>query len=207
MKKIVILTAAAVIGLTGCTFVGTREKVQPIEQNVVDTSQSFYMIYPTNGVEQTYFTASITESTTSAKDASDVFYKKFYKKFGGLVISDKNISLTDGFKTANARGDKYLITMDINEWKDAFYMTCRPSTNPNGLTPMTTLDQAMDSADVTINVYDVKNQKLLNKQRIQNSGCPVVFLAVIPVGKNSPDSRFSSSLDKWAENLKAGTEQ
>lgn len=184
--------------LGGCTFVGTNESINPLESQSVDTSQSFYMIYPKNGVQQTFFAGDITENEDSAADASAVFYKKFYKQFGGLTLSDENISLSDGFAIAKNRGDKYLITMDINEWKDAFYMTCRPSQQQG---QMTTLNQAMDSADVTISVYDVTSQQLLNRQRIQNSGCPTVFLSLIPVGKMSPDSRLRSSLDEWFENL------
>ncbi|MDR0741432.1 MAG: DUF4823 domain-containing protein [Rickettsiales bacterium] len=199
MKKITFMTLAIIMILSGCTWVGTKENVQLLEKGEIDISQSFYMIYPTNGIEQTYFTASITESETSAKDASDVFYKKFYKKFGSLVISDENVSLEQGFKTAKARGDKYLIAMDINEWKDTFYMTCQPS--PQVARVNDVMYQVMDTADITISVYDVNSQKLLNKQRVQNRGCPMSILVLIPIGKMSPDSRFNSSLDKWLENL------
>jgi hypothetical protein len=205
MKKITFMTIAAIMVLGGCTYVGTRENIQPLEKNTVDISQSFYMIYPTNGVKQTYFTASISESETSAKDASSVFYKKFYQKFGGLIISDKNMPLDEGFKIAKSRSDKYLISMDINEWRDTFYIFCQPSPNI-AKADHPVMHLVTDAADVTINVYDVNSQELLNKQKVQNRGCPIVLALVIPIGKMSPDSRFSSSLDKWLENLQSESE-
>lgn len=198
MKKTFTLVVGLMLVLSGCTYVGTREAVNPLESQHINTDKAFYLIYPQNGIQKTYFTANLKENEESASQVVNTFQKKFYEKVGSLTISENNLSLDDGFRIAKARGDDYLINMDINSWKDAFYMTCRPS-QQQGAT--TVLDQALDSADVTISIYDVKTQKLLNRQRVQNSGCPVIFFGVLPLGKMSPSSRFAASLDKWFENL------
>ncbi|MDR2870839.1 MAG: DUF4823 domain-containing protein [Deferribacteraceae bacterium] len=166
MRNLVMILTMAVI-FAGCSWVGTSETIQPIEQNSVDISKSFYMIYPATGSEQTFFTGELVENEASAKDASDVFYKKFFQIFGGLVVSESNVELDAGLETAATRGDKYLIAMDIHEWKDSFYMTCQA-------TESGVADQLLDVADVTVRIYDVASKQLINSQRIYNSGCPVV---------------------------------
>lgn len=196
MKKIIIFLSLIVIA--GCTWVGTIEKVKTIHTgDSINQNASFYMIFPKNGVEQTYFTQTREENEESSAEAVSVFYNKFHKRFGSLTVTQTNLSLEEGFKQAKLRGDKYLITMEIHEWKDAFYMTCRGNNNPN----LATNTAAFDSFDISIRIYDVKTKVLLNDQRLQNSGCPIILLGVIPVGKMGPDSRFDDTLDAWYRTL------
>ena len=60
----------------------------------------------------------------------------------------------------------------------------------------------LKKAESSVQVYDVATGELLNKQRLQNKGCPTVFLNMIPVGTMGPKGRFSDSLGKWAKNIK-----
>lgn len=196
MKKIFIFLSLIVIA--GCTWVGTVENVKTVHTGgAINLNASFYMIYPQNGAERTFYTQTREENEDSAAEAVSVFYNKFHKNFGSLTVTQTHVSLEEGFKQAKLRGDKYLISMEIHEWKDAFYMTCRTTANPN----LPTNTAAYDSLDVSIRVYDAKTKVLLNDQRIQNSGCPIVLLGVIPFGKMGPDSRFDDTLDIWFNTL------
>ncbi|MGB2579390.1 hypothetical protein AAIR98_001309 [Elusimicrobium simillimum] len=194
-KNICLLAVFALI--CGCTFVGTRKDVGTFEQDKkINTGESFYMILPKDGHEISYFKENRVESKGSGKEAADVFFKKFHKAFGSLVMSDENMSVTKGLEEAKARGDKYMITFDVHEWNDEFYMTCIPPKQN------TLQAQKTDSLDVSIQVYDVASGDLLNKQRLQNKGCPTVLLAFIPIGTMGPKGRFKDSLNDWAKNIK-----
>lgn len=196
MKKIFILLSLIVIA--GCTWVGTVENVKTVYTGgTINPNAGFYMIYPQNGAERTFYTQTREENEDSAAEAVSVFYNKFHKNFGSLTVTQTYVSLEEGFKQAKLRGDKYLISMEIHEWKDAFYMTCRTNANPN----LPTNTAAFDSLDVSIRVYDTKTKALLNDQRLQNSGCPIVLLGVVPLGKMGPDSRFDDTLDIWFNTL------
>jgi hypothetical protein len=189
---------AGLVFLGGCTWVGTSEKIGKFDQaQNIDISASFFMIHPTDGYEKTYFTEERQKNKGSADKAAKIFYDKFTKRFGSLTKSKENMTVAEGLKTARARGDKYMITFDIHEWNSEFYMMCRSTQQPSGASVTKT-----DSIDISIQVYDVKTGNLLNKQRLQNSGCPTVFLNIIPVGTMGPSGRFRSSLGKWFENIK-----
>lgn len=196
MKKIFIFLSLIIIA--GCTWVGTVENVKTLHtKGTINPSASYFMIYPKNGTERSFFTQAPEENKDSAAEVSSVFYNKFHKHLGSLTVTENNISLEEGFKQANLRGDNYLISMDIHDWKDAFYMSCRGTNNQN----VETNSAAFDSLDVSIRIYDVKTKALLNDQRLQNSGCPMVILAFIPIGKMSPSSRFDESLNVWFKSL------
>lgn len=196
MKKIFIILSLIVIA--SCTWVGTVEKVQTVyATDTINPNASFYMIYPQNGTGGEYYTQTREEIEESANEAVSVFYNKFHKNFGSLTVTPTHLSLEEGFKQAKLRGDKYLITMEIHEWKDAFYMTCRDDTNSN----LSANTAAFDSLDISIRIYDVNTKAILNNQRLQNGGCPVVLLGVIPLGKMGPDSRFDDTLDVWYKAL------
>ncbi|MDR0646498.1 MAG: DUF4823 domain-containing protein, partial [Elusimicrobiota bacterium] len=183
--------------ICGCTFVGTRKEHIKFEQDKkIDTSSSFYLILPEDGHEISYFKENRVENKGSGKEAADVFFKKFYKNFGSLVMSKNNITISKGLEEAKIRGDKYMITLDVIEWNDEFYMTCIPAK------PNTVQAQKTDSVDVSIQVYEVATGELLNKQRLQNAGCPTIFFGVIPIGTMGPKGRFNSSLNNWAKNIK-----
>ncbi|MCL2673611.1 MAG: DUF4823 domain-containing protein [Alphaproteobacteria bacterium] len=197
MKKVALFIMGTLL-LAGCTFVGTSENIGRFEGNdkTIDVNASFFLIHPKPGYKKSFVLENRVENKGSAKAASDVFFKKFHKKFGSLTRSDENMTIEEGLRTAKARGDKYLITMDIDEWNSEFYMHCRAVTQRSGSTTAKT-----DSIDVSVQVYDVRTGNLLNKQRLQNSGCPVVFLNIIPVGTMGPKGRFDASLDKWFKNI------
>lgn len=183
MKKIFIFMSLIIIA--GCTWMGTVESVKIVHiGGIVNPNAGFYMIYPQN-----------TEQGDMA-EAVSVFYNKFHQSFGTLTVTQTHIPLEEGFKQAKLQGDKYLISMEIHEWKDAFYMTCS-----NNNSKQTAKGASVDSLDVSIRVYDVKTKALLNDQRLQNSGCPFVLLGIVPIGKMGPDSRFDDVLDTWFNTL------
>lgn len=195
MKKIFIFMSLIIIA--GCTWVGTVESVKTIHTGgSVNPNAGFYMIYPRNEMEKAYDDQAFEDDKNSATKAVGVFYNKFHKAFGALTVTQTHIPLEEGFKQAKLRGDKYLISMEIHDWIDVFYMTCR-NNNPK----QTANAASVDRLDVSIRVYDVKTKALLNDQRLQNSGCPFVLLGIIPVGKMGPDSRFDDALDTWFNTL------
>lgn len=199
MRKIYLMLF--ILMANGCAWVGTTESIRSFnEKEAINTQSSFYLLYPKNGHEKGYFTGNLAENKNSAKEAVDVFYKKYHKTFGTLTIGKEGETLEEAFKIAGMKGDEYVLSIDIFDWKDAFYMTCVGSTNRQGAPE--TNNNAFDSVDVALQVYDVKTKKLLNKQRLSNNGCPVVFLGVIPIGTMGPKGRFSASLAKWENNLK-----
>jgi hypothetical protein len=200
MRKNISVLAVLLL-ICGCTFVATKKDLGKFEQDKkIDTAKSFYMILPKDGHEISYFTSKRVENKNSAEEASDVFFNKFHKEFGSLVKSDKNISISEGLQEAKARGDDYMITFDIDEWNDEFYMTCKPYTSGSGNATTTSVLKT-DSLDISIQVYDVKTGELLNKQRLANSGCPTILLGVIPIGTMGPKGRFKSSLKDWVKNI------
>jgi hypothetical protein len=192
MKKIVLISVGFLL-LGGCSSVIPSRNIGKFEQDKkIDTGASFYMIQPKDGHEITFFKGERVENRGSAKEASDVFFKKFHKKLGSLVRSEQNMTVVHGLEEARARGDKYMITLDIDEWNSEFYMAC---TGANGSTKR-------DSIDISVQIYDVRTGELLNKQRLQNSGCPTILLNLIPVGTMGPKGRFSDSLSAWFKNIK-----
>ncbi|MDR1160317.1 MAG: DUF4823 domain-containing protein [Syntrophomonadaceae bacterium] len=192
MKKTALILAGSLL-LGGCHSVIPSKKIGKFEQDKrIDTGSSFYMIQPKDGHEITFFKGERAENKGSAKEAAGVFFNKFHKKFGSLVRSEQNFPIAQGLEEAKARGDKYLITLDIEEWNDEFYMAC---TGANGSTKR-------DSIDISVQIYDVQTGELLNKQRMQNAGCPTILLNIIPIGTMGPKGRFSDSLDTWFKNIK-----
>ncbi|MCE3255180.1 MAG: hypothetical protein K0R25_674 [Rickettsiaceae bacterium] len=199
LKRLLIILSL-LLTISNCTWVGTVKNIRTFdENNKVNIKDSFYLIYPKNGFQKTMITKKLEENHDSAKEVVDVFRSKLSEVVNELSIGDKNIDLNQGFKDADLKGSKYLIDITINEWKDAFYMMCAaPHTGQSyGSSEPVTLD----TVDLTIFVYDVKTKSLVNKQRIENRGCPIVFLAFIPVGKNSPSSRLESMIPDWFKNL------
>lgn len=200
MKKYIVLLLVFVL-FCGCTSVGTKKSLGKFEQDQkIDTAASFYLLLPKDGHEIAYFSGKRTENKGSGAEVADVFFNKFHKSFGSIVKSAEVLSVTQGLEEARARGDKYMITFDINEWNDEFYMTCKPYTSGSGNAANMQVLKT-DSLDVSVQVYDVATGALLNKQRLQNAGCPTIFLGFIPVGKMGPKGRFKSSLDEWAKNI------
>lgn len=198
MNKIFTLLLTFI--LCGCTWSMTNEQIKPLNKRAnVDIQSSFYLIYPNNGGEKGYFTGSVDENKESAQEAVDVFYNKYKNKMRALTISNRNISLHEGFQNASRKNAKYLITMNITDWKDAFYMTCQRNLYAGD--NHTYNQYSIDSIILSIEVYDVRTQSLLNKQTLSNNGCPMVFLSLIPIGTMGPKGRFSDSLDKWEKNL------
>lgn len=203
--KITTKTLIAIILISlisSCTWVGTVKNIRTFdERNKINTQDSFYLIYPKNGFEKKFFSLSndLQENASSAKEVVNVFRNSLSENFGELSISDKNVDLEEGFKAAKLKGSKYLIDINIAKWKDAFYAMCAPHQtghNPDS-TPVT-----FDELDLTIFVYDVQNKALINKQRLENKGCPIVLAGIIPIGKNSPSSRLESMIPEWLKNLR-----
>ncbi|MFT6332660.1 MAG: hypothetical protein ACJAW3_001004 [Lentimonas sp.] len=186
--------------ISSCTWVGTKKNIRIFDERTkVNTQDSFYLIYPKNGFYNAMFTTKLKENHKSSKEVVGIFRAKLFEEVGEISISDKNISLEEGFKAAKLKGSKYLIDININEWKDAFYAMCTPSqtgNNPN-TDPVT-----LDTVDLTVFVYNVQTKTLINKQKIKNKGCPIVLAGVIPIGKNSPNSRLESMIPAWLNNLR-----
>jgi len=186
--------------ISSCSWVGTLKNIKTFDQQTkINTQDSFYLIYPKNGFEKTMILKKLQENPDSAREVVNVFRNKLSENFGELSISDKNVNLEEGFKAANLKGSKYLIDITINQWKDAFYMMCRAGQSSSSFSnePAT-----LDAVDLTIFVYDVKTKSLINKQKIENSGCPIVLLGYIPIGKNSPSSRLESMIPEWSQNIR-----
>ena len=186
--------------ISSCSWVGTLKNIKTFDQQTkINTQDSFYLIYPKNGFEKTMILKKLQENPDSAREVVNVFKNKLSENFGELSISDKNVNLEEGFKAANLKGSKYLIDITINQWKDAFYMMCRAGQSSSSFSnePAT-----LDAVDLTIFVYDVKTKSLINKQKIENSGCPIVLLGYIPIGKNSPSSRVESMIPEWIQNIR-----
>lgn len=186
--------------ISSCSWVGTLKNIKTFDQQTkINTQDSFYLIYPKNGFEKTMILKKLQENPDSAREVVNVFKNKLSENFGELSISDKNVNLEEGFKAANLKGSKYLIDITINQWKDAFYMMCRAGQSSSSFSnePAT-----LDAVDLTIFVYDVKTKSLINKQKIENSGCPIVLLGYIPIGKNSPSSRLESMIPEWIQNIR-----
>lgn len=186
--------------ISSCSWVGTLKNIKTFDQQTkINTQDSFYLIYPKNGFEKTMILKKLQENPDSAREVVNVFRNKLSENFGELSISDKNVNLEEGFKAANLKGSKYLIDITINQWKDAFYMMCRAGQSSSSFSnePAT-----LDAVDLTIFVYDVKTKSLINKQKIENSGCPIVLLGYIPIGKNSPSSRLESMIPEWIQNIR-----
>lgn len=199
MKLNTIFTISILILLANCTWVGTNKQIKVFNKDsAIDVQSSFYLNYPKNGFEKTMFTRQLEENPQSAKEVVDVFRSNLSEKFGQLTINDRHLKLDEAFKEAALKGHQYLIDIEIAQWKDASYFLCSSYQSPSGqFNEPTTLD----TVDLTILIYDVKTRNLLNKQTIDNRGCPIVIMGTIPVGKNSPSSRFASMLREWQNNL------
>lgn len=196
MKKCYLIICLTLL-LNACTFVSTTKNVKVFNKDdSIGFENTFFLNYPKNGFEESYFTKKLKENKNSAKNVVDIFKQKMNDSFGNLYISNKNLSLQDAFEEAKLRGDNYLIDMQIITWKDASYILCRP-TQSQGTTEVLT----KDSVEIVISIYDVNSKILLNRQKLIENGCPIVFFGFIPVGKNSPHSHFKSLLNEWIKSL------
>lgn len=200
MKLLPLTTSLLFLLLANCTWVGTSKQIKVFNKdNPVNTHSSFYLNYPKNGFQKTFLTNKLDENFDSAREVVDTFRSGLSEKMGQLTISGSNLKLDEAFKEASLRGSQYLIDIDIAQWKDASYFLCASSQNRNGQFNEPT---SLDTVDLTIFVYDVKDKKLINKQTIDNRGCPIVIGGMIPIGKNSPSSRLSSMLGDWLNNIR-----
>ncbi|MBM3590547.1 MAG: DUF4823 domain-containing protein [Alphaproteobacteria bacterium] len=200
MKKLSITTLLISLFVTSCTWVGTSKQIRVFNKdNPINTQSSFYLNYPKNGFQKTFLTKNLEENPDSAKEVVATFRNGLSEKLGQLTIGEKNLKLDEVFKEASTRGSQYLIDIEIAQWKDASYFLCASSQSPNG---QFNEPASIDTVDLTISIYDVKTKKLLNKQTIDNRGCPIVIGGMIPVGKNSPSSRLSSMLADWLNNIR-----
>lgn len=199
MKKLLVI-AFLVLYLTSCTWVGTVKQIKVFNKDdLVNIQNSFYLNYPKNGFQKTIITNKLEENADSAQEVVSTLRNYLSENLGQLTISEKNLKLEDAFKSALLKGSHYLIDIEITQWKDASYFLCASSQSRNNqfYGPPT-----LDTVDLTIFIYDVKTQKLLNKQTIDNRGCPTVFFGLIPVGKNNPSSRLLSMLPEWLNNVR-----
>jgi hypothetical protein len=202
--KNILIAAILISTISNCSWVGTLKNIKTFdEQTKINAQDNFYLIYPKNGFEKTMITKTLKENPNSAREVVNVFRNTLSSAVGELNIGDKNLDLEEGFKTAKLKGSKYLIDISINEWKDAFYMMCAAASTTAPRAGYRVSDPvSLDAVDLTIFVYNVQNKSLINKQRIENRGCPIVFLGFIPIGKNSPSSRLESMIPEWLKNIK-----
>jgi CheY-like chemotaxis protein len=198
MKK--LLTAAiAIILVSGCTSVGGQKSVKLLsKKEKVNLANSFYLNYPKNGPTQAGSTKNLKENKESAKEVVKVFKNTFSGKVKKLTVSESNLTLEAALKKAKQNGARYLITMDINEWKDASCSACRHVRNKKTGKKVV---QARDTADVTIYVFGTKTGTLINKRRLIGSGCPDEFLGFLPVGTKSPEGHFKKLVKDWVKTI------
>jgi hypothetical protein len=196
-----IIFSILALSLASCTWVGTEKQIKVFNKNnPVNTLSSFYLIYPKNGFYKTFFTKKLKENKKSAQEVVETFRDELSENLGEFTISEENIDLKEGFKKSKVNGSQYLVSITINQWKDAYYGVCTPNTNNQG--HVTEGAPTMDTVDLTVFIYDVKSKKLLNKQKIENKGCPMVFIGVIPIGKNSPEARLKPMITEWLNNIR-----
>jgi len=200
MKKSLFSILLVSLFISSCTWVGTSKQIKVFNKdNPINTQSSFYLNYPKNGFQKTILTQNLEENPDSAKEVVNTFRNALSEKLGQLTIGENNLKLDEAFKDALSKGNQYLIDIEISQWKDASYFLCASSQSKNGQFNEPT---SMDTVDLTIFVYDIKTNKLLNKQTIDNRGCPIVIGGMIPIGKNSPSSRLSPMLIDWLNNIK-----
>ncbi|MGV3278634.1 DUF4823 domain-containing protein [Rickettsiales bacterium LUAb2] len=179
--------------VSGCAFTLTKKEINKLEKTQnIDTKASFYLMYPQDGDEYTFFTDQLQKSIDSGTSVEKVFAEKLSPKVGFLRLGSKDETLEDALKKAKLQGDKYLINIDIKEWHNASYLTCNTSGNRESM---------RDKLDIIIKVYNTQTGEILNKQELKNSGCNMVLLNYIPISKSSPDSRLNSMLEAWFNNL------
>ncbi|GAB7140859.1 hypothetical protein RsTz2092_08120 [Deferribacterales bacterium RsTz2092] len=194
MRKALILIATVV--LSGCSFYSGPERLVAFDTAVgkVDMKKSFFLAYPEDGKQLTFLSKEEI-NTASAEEVIDAFSSRFSKTFGTLATGKKGAGLENSFKEAQLRKDDYLVAFDITYWKDSPYLTCNPQNNKPPV------EALLDKLDVTITVYNVADETIVNRQRVQSEGCPIVLLGFIPLGANSPTARFQKSLDVWYKNV------
>ncbi len=181
--------------INGCSMVSKERKVDILSKSSKAViGNSYYLIYPKNGVEQDFLTKKSVVNENSAEEVVKLFKAKFIKTFGNLKVSDTNMNLEKGLKEAKLTGNNYLIDIEINEWKDASYLFCQVDKKTNQV-------MSRDSADITISVYDVASKTIINKQRLVGNGCPTLWFNMIPVGPSQPEEYFSDLLDDWIKSI------
>ena len=196
MKNLTIFLASSFLFLVSCSYTGTQQQVKlHHKEHSVNLSSSFYLIYPKNGLKQG-FTAKMKENPKSATEVVATLKEYFVENGSTLAVSSKNIELDDGFKKAKQNGSEYLMKVDINQWQDVYYGSCR------GAGMHKHQISSLDTADVTLYIYNVETQKLLNKQKLSSKGCPTVLLSLIPLGMNNPEARLKSLLPEWIGNTR-----
>ena len=199
MRIKLLITLFLSLSLVGCTWVGTNKQIKiSSKDNPVNIRGSFYLNYPKNGFQKTFITRELKENPKSAKEVVGTFENSLSKKLGQISIGEKNLNLEEAFKEASLKNSQYLIEIEIYQWKDASYFLCASHQSPGG---QFNEPASIDTVNLAILVYDVKTKKLLNKQTIDNKGCPIVIGGMIPLGKNSPSSRLSSMLGDWLNNI------
>jgi hypothetical protein len=200
MKKATLFTISFCLFVANCTWVGTSKKIRLFDkEDKINIDSSFYLNYPKDGFQKTYFTKKLETNFDSAKEVVAVLRDKLSETFGQLTINERNLKLEEALAEASMKKNQYLIDIEIAQWKNASYLLCAPSQSKFS---QYSEPETMDTVDLTIYIYDTKSKKLLNKQVIDNRGCPIVLLGIIPIGKNSPSSRFSSMIEEWLKNIK-----
>ena len=196
-----LLTAVPIVLLGACSYTLPNSNVQPFaESKKVDANRNFWIAMPQDGKQLALFGTELHPSEDSGSDAQKAFGKAVSKKLGRVTLAKAPATTAENLKAAKANGDDYMISMDVHEWKDSFYFNCpRPNQNSGGIGK-----NGLDTADVTVFVYDVKSGSVVNKQRLTKSGCPAILFNFIPVGTNSPEGRFSEMLSDWHKDVMIG---
>ena len=181
MKKIIFLLA--LVACSSLKSISTRTKVE-VKEEKVDLSNSFYILPAKNFGE---YENSGYEAGVAMKSFLDEYAKSVY-------LTTKSLNLDEGITDAKNNNSKYLITIEINNWKDANDVLC-------GLVPF-----VVDRLEVFINVYDVNSKKLVNRQSLKNNTCPIKVGAlgippIVSLSTGTPGARLYEGLVKWRDNI------
>lgn len=174
MKKYFLLIT---LFLSAC---GINDKAIVLENNgIVDVKKSFYVAKPKTSLLK-----------QNEENPAKILFDNNIINHTPSTLSDNSITFTKGLEEARLANKKYLVTLDVQEWKDASMISCGKL--------------AYDSADVIINVYDVKSGKLLNKQQVKSYGCPAKLtsgLVSVDISNGTPAQRFKDTINQWYTNL------
>jgi hypothetical protein len=194
MNKCHVIACAAV--LAGCTYSLPNTALKPFpEAEKLSSAKFVYVVTPKDGRQLAFLSDSLEPSEGSGRAAAETFADEMGGKFSKIAIGP-NAKFEDALKAARATKSDYMLTMDVHEWKDSFYMNCQ-STQSAGGAVQGPRDNVRDTADVTLYLYSTDSGKLVNKQRLTKRGCPAIVLGFIPVGSNSPEGRFGQVLGDW----------
>ncbi len=195
MKYILVLITA--LFLNGCA--SHYVNVKPIAEQPIkpDIEKSFYLAWPNDGREKSFFTLDWQTNEGSGREVAEIIYNYLRDKGWTVIIGNMPETQKQALESAEKHKTAYMLYPQLNIWNDPSPGSCRYTTVYDYRETEVQDRRNADEADITIFVYNMKDKKILNSYLINAYGCPHVVNNFLPIGTYTPEGQFKRALEEW----------